>query len=435
MNTREERLRNELLTESELITEESLRPLTLPDAGRLAPAGRGPARRTWLAPAAAAIAVAIIAAAAGFIAHQKAGPGPEPLGGGATAPGFVQGIDALSASNVWAVGFVERSTGQSNFAQEALIVHWNGSQWQRVPIPAVHDSVLRSIAGSSPDNLWAVGYWDSLKPLIMHWNGQRWRLQQIAGPPRQAGLTSLAVLSSTDAWAVGQTGGRKPTQSITHWNGSTWQRLHPRSQPFQFLNGVAAVTPDNVLAVGVTSPGHALVTHWNGSSWTELPSSGVPAAQGSDLFSVATSPDGSIWAAGFTTSGPEKRIILHRTGATWHSVPLPRGETSGTLRALTVISPRDIWAVGGTNGKTAILHWDGRSWTQLSGQGAVFRGELLGVSGRSADDLWAVGYRGPDDYFEGVPQILHWNGKTWKQVYGPPSTAGLPNPTPSASLR
>lgn len=94
-----------------------------------------------------------------------------------TFHGELRDVDALSATNAWAVGIYFRRPG-------TLIMHWDGRAWRRVATPADLSGSLVSIAGHSPDDLWAVGTWDNTplhsKPLIMHWNGKRWQQAQFA---------------------------------------------------------------------------------------------------------------------------------------------------------------------------------------------------------------------------------------------------------------
>jgi len=68
---------------------------------------------------------------------------------------FSNGVTALAANNAWAVG-------QSGL--QSFILHWNGAQWGRVKSPNVtapggygEINTLRSIAGSTANDLWAVG--------------------------------------------------------------------------------------------------------------------------------------------------------------------------------------------------------------------------------------------------------------------------------------
>ena len=67
-----------------------------------------------------------------------------------------------------------------------------------------------------------------------------------------AGLTGVDARSSSDVWAVGNTGlvfGYNYMQRVMHWNGSAWTDFS--MPPYLVLTGVAlASPPDNVWAVG-----------------------------------------------------------------------------------------------------------------------------------------------------------------------------------------
>ncbi|HEY4388599.1 MAG TPA: hypothetical protein VGN34_29465 [Ktedonobacteraceae bacterium] len=65
------------------------------------------------------------------------------------------GIAALSANNIWVVGGFRNTNGPS----QTLIEHWNGSNWSVVPNPNPKstDNSLNGIEALSPHNIWAVG--------------------------------------------------------------------------------------------------------------------------------------------------------------------------------------------------------------------------------------------------------------------------------------
>ena len=92
------------------------------------------------------------------------------------------------------------------------------------------------------------------------------------------------------------------------------------------------------------------------------------------------------------------------------------------LNGVTVISPANVWAVGGLgsgNSGNLIEHWDGTSWSVVAAPNNTTNGALLSVSGTSATDIWAVGrtQRHPN------VEILHFNGQTWSTVAAAPSPA------------
>lgn len=67
------------------------------------------------------------------------------------------GVTAVSATNLWAVGFDFNSSGPL----QTLIEHWNGKNWQVFPSPnaGTGDNSLTGVAAVGATNLWAVGYY------------------------------------------------------------------------------------------------------------------------------------------------------------------------------------------------------------------------------------------------------------------------------------
>ncbi len=37
------------------------------------------------------------------------------------------------------------------------------------------------------------------------------------------------------------------------------------------------------------------------------------------------------------------------------------------LTSVAIVSPRDVWAIGGFAGTSRVLHWNGKGWSQHSG--------------------------------------------------------------------
>jgi len=96
--------------------------------------------------------------------------------GGVPSPGQVDtvltGVDVLSASDVWAVGYY--SDGGVN---RPLALHWNGSTWSNSPVPGA--GLLREVKEVGPGNVWAAGaYYNPgllrYQTLVVHFNGTAW---------------------------------------------------------------------------------------------------------------------------------------------------------------------------------------------------------------------------------------------------------------------
>jgi anti-sigma factor RsiW len=69
--------------------------------------------------------------------------------------GGFRGVVAISANDVWAVGFGYFARGSSN----TLIEHWNGTTWLIAPSPKghYHQNWLNGVAAVSGGDIWAVG--------------------------------------------------------------------------------------------------------------------------------------------------------------------------------------------------------------------------------------------------------------------------------------
>jgi hypothetical protein len=143
----------------------------------------------------------------------------------------LNGAVATSSTNAWAVGGCNTSSGD-----QTVILRWNGTAWKRVDSPnpgGSRGSVLTAVAATASTNAWAVGDYGigtlgATQTLILHWNGTTW--SQVASPnpgPSGSGndLLAVAVLSSTEAWAVGSYQRVAEGSGYTlaeHWDGTAW---------------------------------------------------------------------------------------------------------------------------------------------------------------------------------------------------------------------
>src|SRR3954447_19878292 len=94
-----------------------------------------------------AVASLLAAASTSTAAHAP----PSDSSPGTDVRGLLLAVDAVSASDVWAVGWHDQHT---------VIVHWDGMEWTQVPSPnpgGLKPSMLSGVAGVSSSDAWAVG--------------------------------------------------------------------------------------------------------------------------------------------------------------------------------------------------------------------------------------------------------------------------------------
>jgi len=187
-------------------------------------------------------------------------------------------------------------------------------------------------------------------------------------------LSAVTTTADGQAFAAGaHTTADGDRTLAVHWTGVRWERMGTRNRAGSTdLYGVAARGPDDVWAVGSSSSDGFLTTrtvieHWNGRSW-KLGRSPNPDEFQNELTHVAVGRDGSLFAAGHTSTGT---LLVHRVHGRWHAVavPVPDGFASAFLEGIAVRSRDDVWLAGygqrSSDGQARplVAHWDGSAWT------------------------------------------------------------------------
>jgi hypothetical protein len=355
----------------------------------------------------------------------------------------LKSVAVVSSTDVWAVGYY---TPESLFITQTLAEHWDGTQWSAVPSPnqGTDSNSLSSVAVVSSTDVWAVGFYfgaSAYQTLAEHWDGTHWSIVPI---PNQATgdnqLNSVAVVSPTDVWAVGYYNSepRGPFQALVeHWDGTQWSIVpapHP-GNTYDWLLSVAVVSSTDVWAVGNydndSGAEQALVEHWDGTSWSVVPSPNQGTI-GNTLYSVGVVSSTDVWAVGFyyNDSVVEQTLVEHWDGESWSIVPSPNQGTHGNfLRSVRVVSSTHVWAVGvylddSETAHTLVEHWDGTSWSIVPSPNQGTHGNWFNSVGVvSSTDVWAVG-----SYEQGV---TFNDFQTLVERYNPCPPTPTPTPTPT----
>jgi hypothetical protein len=315
------------------------------------------------------------------------------------------GAAAISATDVWAVGFYDANPDPVVELDQSLIAHWNGTTWSVVSSPNVGPSgtVLTGVAAVASNDVWAVGYsstYGTPQTLALHWNGSSWSVVPSPAVQGGSGFLAIAATSTSDIWAVGYRAGGLPDFTTTtgtmiaHWNGSTWTEVPSPNvgNRHNELDAVAAISTNDVWAVGtwrhMAGNFQTLTEHWDGSSWT-IVSSPNPSIE-NQLSAVAGVAGSDVWATGGGWDGVTSTpLFFHWTGSNWNQVSSPGGAGGG----LITLASNDAWAVAGN-----ITHWDGASWSLVPNpvvSGATWL-SLNAVTAVSGCEAWAVGSHGSD---------------------------------------
>ncbi|MGH2496435.1 MAG: hypothetical protein ACRDIV_17185 [Ktedonobacteraceae bacterium] len=282
------------------------------------------------------------------------------------------GVTAVSASNAWAVGYYVSTAGVT----QTLIEHWNGSSWSAVksPSPASMNNELFNVAAVSASDVWAVGFvtnnTSSQTPLdqtlIEHWNGSSWSVVKSPNPgPGSSNdhLNGVTAISASNVWAVGNSNTFAQTL-IEHWNGSHWSVVKsPSPGSGDDLRGVTAVSANNIWAVGYSSNRSSIQTlteHWNGTSWQVVTNPSI--VTGPSFSAVAAVSANDVWAVGDGSGASSNRLFVTLTeqwnGTRWSVVQSPSpGSFNIQLLGVAAVSANDVWAVGVADSNTLIENY------------------------------------------------------------------------------
>jgi len=375
----------------------------------------------------------------------------------ATMTHRVAGMAALSATDVWAVGWINVTPPSRRVFAQPLIEHWDGVAWtaQSAPTPTDRNTYLFSVTAVSASDIWAVGAMTPegattlsvLQPLTLHYDGSAWSqvtVPVVAGESPRALLSSVTAAGPDNVWAAGGDGA---AGLVLHWNGTTWASVGVPTASGVVRdaidwNSISAVTAHDIWLVGERrlsqlgkSGTQPVVAHFNGVSWT-LENTPLPSGTQNRLASVAARAPDDVWAVGavgtppdWPTATPDMRILpfaLHWDGTRWAEIPVPMQDAHATLVNLTnvvALARDDVW-VSGTFGvmvaqgdvispsaQTFFLHWDGAAWTVVpappatTGPGFAFETPATLIAAGPAD-LWCGGQFGG----MGEASFLHYLG-------------------------
>jgi hypothetical protein len=315
---------------------------------------------------------------------------------GASTNGLAD-VVALSESDAWAVGVSFDVNKQVN---KTLIEHWDGRRWRVSAHPNVGSGYRSFVAvdASGPSDVWAVGSYSktrfaSEQSLLMRWNGASWT--SFAAPALEGwdGIYDVSVVSSTDAWAIGNS---YTGSFVLRWNGSSWSSVpHPN---VGYLTAIDAVSANDVWIVGqklvdgFEALYGVLTLHWNGASWTEVqsPSSNEHFTL---LYSVHGVASNDVWAVGaaWDSTKPFHTYIQHWDGASWSIVPGATVGANAELFGVRIVSPTEVWAVGRSDGMTLTERWNGAAWEVVDSPSPGTTNALVELSSLPSGRLWAVG--------------------------------------------
>ena len=279
-------------------------------------------------------------------------------------------LAAISADDIWAAGSMYVAE-KSAVVNHSLIEHWDGKKWQVVtgPDSAIQGSFLENVQAVSANDVWAVGFAIpanvvpfAITPLVEHWDGSRWSLMSMPASFQGAFLYAVSAVSPNDVWIAGSlSAGASEGPLLAHWNGQSWQTS---TLPDALVGSASdllalkAISTNDVWAVGGLASGTIndrratpmMIMHWDGRRWNATPE---PA--GASLQAIAASNSRDVWAVGKSVTN--QALVEHWDGQRWSSIPQSQ-HRSAILTGVSIAGDK-VWIVGNTeemnnNGRAAI---------------------------------------------------------------------------------
>jgi hypothetical protein len=239
-------------------------------------------------------------------------------------------------------------------------------------------------------------------------------------------LWDVSASSAVNVWAVGRHGS---APLILRWNGSGWAKIAAPSG-MDYVGHVLAFSRSSVWISGSLSLGGTAFAHWNGSAWRVRPTAtgDVPGemdpVSATQIWSVSTNDNGDC-------------TIFRWNGFKWLETvnpDCPVGAGGTDPIDVAAISAHDVWTLvepfGGGYDIAETTHWNGTTWKSIYGVGNVgggFDNVGTGISASSSTNVWAVGHtNNADDLGTPPGERFSWASR-WSAATKSWSTRALPN--------
>ncbi|MCH8171192.1 MAG: hypothetical protein IIB07_08720 [Bacteroidetes bacterium] len=271
---------------------------------------------------------------------------------------LMRSIWGSSPKDVYAVGHNDQGHG--------VMWHYDGTSWTDVKLNSTFQGgnilgslTLRAVYGFSANNIYAVGQHNSSNPnpppnflftsLIIHYDGTAWI--EVSLPSVGGGLNAVYGTSSNDIWAGGE-------DALYHYDGVKWMRdsvlvAVPSGSFFQFTS--FASYNSNIYSIGVTikkSTGE--ITNYllkeNNTNLAVIDS--FQRTQGSKFGS-------ELWASPNGTLYSNFPSLFKYNGTSWSNIFQGRG----SITDVKGMSDDNLF-ITGTN--SLVYHFNGTDWKDIS---------------------------------------------------------------------
>ena len=338
----------------------------------------------------------------------------------------------------WAVG----TPGGTN-PRQPFLINWSGAAWTPYDSSAINLALdLNSVSMASAVYGWTVGNPGGAanrRPFLMSWDGAAWTPYDSSAINLALDLNSVSMVSAVYGWTVGNPGGaanRRPF--LMSWNGAAWAPYDSTALNLNFtLNSVTCTAANDCWAVGDAGT----ILRWNGAAWSQWQQANATLLRWRDVawndvsatLSLATNRLRAIsmlsyadgWAVGSRTGATTNGWMFRRwnnpSADVWNDFGVDTAPTvARNLNAVYMISSNDGWAAGNRTGATTngwiLLRWNGAGWSRFAVDTAPAIAQNLNAIFMipGGTEGWAVGNR--TGAATNGWTFFRWNGAAWNRV-------------------
>jgi hypothetical protein len=268
---------------------------------------------------------------------------PTSIGAGVTGA-RVFDVDVAGPNDVWFAGFWIDLLPSGFTTEPGLLMHYDGSNFTMTTVPLVvsgstQGQTFTKIEAISAQDVWAIGYRHGLSaplvnvgaPLVFHWNGSQWSSLSPPIPGTPSIFSDVAALGPNAVWLLGwytPTPGGPATSFMVFWNGSTWTTL-----PGPPGGGsLKAFAPNDIYTAG------GGVWHFDGNGWTQVQA--FASLSGATFAAIDGLAPCQLWGAGGQSIiGQLQPFAARQQSSIYASTQQHQGcapgSTPGTLVAVT----------------------------------------------------------------------------------------------------
>lgn len=241
-------------------------------------------------------------------------------------PGFV--LDNVALNDIY-----QPTSGQyyavGGSSTEPVLLTYNNSQWSQVTLP-VSKGQLYSVWGTGTDQVFAAGADENGNSLILQYNGTSWTQMTV---PANGAIRSIQGTSADNVYAVGDA-------FVLQYDGTAWTQQNIPA--LDSIRGIWAQNDTSVFITGSNTNHQPAILKFIGNDWITIDC--LPTGQNTLTGSINTiwgPGDGTLLAVGQSGS---QAMMLSYDGKKWSSELWLAGTVLNGLLGLT---GENIIAVGG----------------------------------------------------------------------------------------